>query len=164
MKYIIKASLFKVLSSLPNADSLHYFLQKKVTKSLPCSDEYFLKKVAVAKKHFEVFLNQCPVSKISDAQLFEFGAGWDLIVPLSYYSMGIQHQTVIDIRQNMKLELVNDTISKFVMHKSKLEKDLKMELKVNFRNVHECADLKNFGINFLAPVDAKNTHFSEKKI
>lgn len=160
MKFIVKAVLQQVFNYLPRSESLNYFFQRNVTRSLPRSDESFLRKVEEANRHFTAFLHWCLDIKITDAHFFEFGAGWDLIIPLSYYCFGVQHQTIIDIRQNLRLELVNDTISRFLKHKSKLESILCRQLRVSPVEIGDTSELfDTFGIHWLAPIDAKDTHF-----
>lgn len=50
------------------------------------------------------------------ARLFEFGAGWDLIGPLTLWSLGAGRQTVIDLRSNLHPELIANTIDSLPGH------------------------------------------------
>ena len=113
----------------------------------------------IAIEHFNAFLKYGPSKEISNVTFYEFGAGWDLIIPLAYYAFGVEHQTLIDIRPNIRFELVNDTLIKFSTGNPELEKmanrPLNIRGPVELRTVE---DLKTrFGITYLAPVDASDT-------
>jgi hypothetical protein len=41
---------------------------------------------------------------LARSHFYEFGAGWDLLVPLSYYVFGVERQTLVDIRRNVRLD------------------------------------------------------------
>lgn len=45
MKWVIKAFLQKLFSMLPNGESLNYFCQKHITRSLPINESQFLSMV-----------------------------------------------------------------------------------------------------------------------
>lgn len=160
MRFIVKAFLQKVFSGLPRGESLNYFFQRKITRNLPLSIESFLKKVEIADRHFTTFLGHCSSGTITAAHFFEFGAGWDLTIPFAYYCFGARHQTVIDIRENLQLELVNYSISTFSKYKSKLERILDRRLQVKsvvIGNTTQLFDI--FGIHYVPRVDARDTRF-----
>lgn len=164
MKWIAKALLQKVLSALPNGERYNYFLQRK-TGGLPVSDTEFVEKVRLASeriKRWEAFGNK-PLAGI---QCFEFGAGWDLIGPLSYWSFGVNRQIVIDIRPNLRLELVRDTIQKFRRLKAECEAISGRPVRPMANiTINDAADLRtHFGIEYKAPLDAANTGFAANSI
>lgn len=160
LKFISKVILQQVFSHLPSSESWNYFFQRNVTKSLPCSEESFLRSIKTAHTHLSSLLTHRSDLRLADAHFFEFGAGWDLIIPLAYYAFGVQHQTLIDIRPNLRLELVNDTLSRFIKYKSKLESLTNRPLRVSPVKISDTSDLFNhFGIRWLAPIDARNTPF-----
>jgi SAM-dependent methyltransferase len=47
---------------------------------------------------------------VEQATFYEFGAGKDLIVPLTYYCLGVGEQVVVDIRDLAREELVVDAL------------------------------------------------------
>ncbi len=163
MKFIAKAVLQQIFSHLPGSETWNYFFQRNITKNLPISNKRFLGKVEIAKRHFNNFPQYCSGIRLTDAQFYEFGAGWDLIIPLAYYCFGVEHQTLIDIRQNLRLELVNDSISRLSKHKSKVESLIDNRIRVNSVKIKDVSELfKIFGIRWLAPIDARNTPFSSE--
>jgi SAM-dependent methyltransferase len=143
---------------------LDYFCQTRLTKTLPHSDEQFFSSFGIANKHFNEFLRYSSQRAIPKASFYEFGAGWDLTVPLAYYAFGIERQTIVDIRSNVHFDLINDSISRFAKHNAKLESMTGHSLRpidplsgLGVKELEEC-----LGITYLAPVDARNTGLSSE--
>jgi SAM-dependent methyltransferase len=122
MRWIAKAILKKVLSSVPAGNNLDSFIQLRVTKSLPCSALSFENSVKVATRHIDHFKKYAH-GALEHAKFMEFGAGWDLIGPLTFYRLGVRHQTLSDIRPHLHLGLVNNTLARleFPMRLGQLE-------------------------------------------
>lgn len=161
MKWLIKACIQKALSYFPKSESLNYFFQGSVTKSLPVDCGTFYHKVKIALDHFNAFLRYGASKDISEVTFYEFGAGWDLIIPLAYYAFGIDHQTLVDIRPNLRFELINDSLMKFSTHKSGLDHTTNRLSNIKIPSQLETvSDLKTkFGITYLAPLNARDTGF-----
>jgi SAM-dependent methyltransferase len=159
MNWIVKASLQKSLSYLPMGNKVNYVLQRKVTKGLPVRDEEFFEKVLIANGHYDSFLEYSQPDDISNVAFYEFGAGWDLISPLVYYSLGIEHQTIVDIRPNIRFELINDTLSRLSTHKRRIEQIAGKSFRdMDSSPIGSIEELENrFGILYDAPLDARNT-------
>jgi SAM-dependent methyltransferase len=151
----IKALAHGMISAMPfRRVELRYYFQQKVTKSLPRSPEGYQRGLEGALTHLASFrrFSKVPVEK---AHFYEFGAGWDLLTPLVFYSCGVNRQTVIDIWRFVDYRLLNHTIAflrdcnQFNLRRKPLH-PLGPESAV--------ADLERFyGIQYLAPVDARNT-------
>jgi hypothetical protein len=109
VRWIAKALLKKVLSHVPHGDNIDYVLQRTITKSLPRSDGNFLWHAESASRHVNCFRKQSTVPHIH-ARCLEFGTGWDLVSPLTFYAMGIRHQILVDISNKVHLDLVNHTL------------------------------------------------------
>jgi SAM-dependent methyltransferase len=85
---------------------------------------------------------------------YEFGAGWDLAIPLSYAGLGVGRQVLVDIRPSARVELVNETI---VL--------LERKLGPLGGPVSSLAELEErFGITYLAPRDARATGLESESI
>ena len=166
MRWIVKAGLQKAIGHLPRAEAVNYVLQRKVTRRLPVGDVAFRRKFARAVKHFDVFLDHVPAASRADALFYEFGTGWDLIIPLAYYSLGAERQILVDIRSNLHFELVNDTLSRMEARRAELEEIAGRELRpVGAPNVDALADLTDrFGITYLAPLDAAQSGLGEASV
>src|SRR5213593_109586 len=112
MNWKVKALLQGTFSLLPFGEPLNHFFQRYVTGSLPTSDAKCIGIVSVAKQHIDLVQRHRSRS-LDDATFYEFGAGWDLMIPLALYCLGVDHQILVDIRKLLRVYLVNDTIAKF---------------------------------------------------
>lgn len=155
---MVKALAQQALSRIPRGERLNYVLQRRVG-SLPASDEAFRRKVSRAFQHFEAFAELGPRRPAGEAIFYEFGAGWDLAVQLAYWALGVDRQTVVDIRPILRIELVNDTIAKVERLRGVLEEEAGRELRspgpANLRGLEDLGE--RFGIVYLAPRDARDT-------
>jgi len=129
-----------------------------VTKSLPLSASKFREAFGSATEHLRS-LAGFSTDKWDGAVFYEFGAGWDLAIPLSFYSLGIDQQILVDIRSLLKAELVNATIEML----QALAQDLRLP-----RFPTKCLPTKRdrnwpsrleewYGIKYIAPCDARKT-------
>jgi SAM-dependent methyltransferase len=159
MRWVLKALTQQALSRIPRGERLNYVLQRRVLKSLPASEEAFRRKASRAFQHFEAFVEFGPRRPVGEAVFYEFGAGWDLAVQLVYWALGVDRQTVVDIRPILRVELVNDTIAKLERLLSALEDEAGRELRSPGRaGLSGLEDLRErFGIVYLAPRDARDT-------
>lgn len=140
MRWVAKAALQRGLGFLPQGERLNYLFQRHVAHSLPGGEPVVRRKLARARQHLEVFARPT-----EDAVFYEFGAGWDLAIPLSYAALGVGRQVLVDIRPSARVELVNETIAL-----------LERELGSLGGPVSSLADLEDrFGITYLAPRDAR---------
>lgn len=159
MRWMLKALAQQALSRTPRGERLNYVLQRRVLGSLPASDEAFRRKVSRAFQHFEAFAELGLRRPVGEAIFYEFGAGWDLAVQLAYWALGVERQTVVDIRPILRIELVNDTIAKVERLRGVLEEEAGRDLRSPGRmNLRGLEDLRGrFGIVYLAPRDARDT-------
>lgn len=159
MRWILKAATQKAISALPNPEVMNYFFQSKITNKLPANKERFLGRVAHAIEHFNAIRKRWPESDLGSLRGYEFGAGWDMIIPLSYYALGINHQTIVDIRSNFRAELVNDTIRRLTLFRPEIEPAHGITLRplCPDQPMRSPGDLRQFGIQYRAPCDATST-------
>ena len=159
MRWLLKASAYKAVGALPGGDAAHYFLQRRVMRSLPAGEASFRRKFTRALKHFEAFVAHGPADRRRDATFYEFGAGWDLAVPLAYWCLGVDRQILVDIRPNVRLELVNESLATFAAIRAELEREAAQELRdlgpADVASLRELED--RFGIVYRAPADARAT-------
>ena len=132
MDWRVKAIGHWVISLSPRSDDLGYLMQRRVTKTLPMSEELFTDHIAAAERHVRLateYLGHRPATS------YEFGAGWDLVVPLVLARDGLRDQTLTDVRRLVRQELVADSAARLGVE----------------------PDLPALGINYIAPVDAMAT-------
>ena len=105
MRWLAKAALQRTLGALPQGERLNYVFQRHVLQSFPVGDAAYRQKFTRAANHLAAYEEHSPDVPASDATFFEFGAGWDLAIPLSYALLGVGRQIVIDIRPSARIEL-----------------------------------------------------------
>ena len=159
MNWLLKAAIQKGLSALPAAETANYLFQRRVTRTLPIGDAGVRRKFGRALEHMGVFAERGPDRPPGEAVFYEFGAGWDLAIPLSYASLGVGRQILVDIRPNLRLELVNATLASLARQREALTEEAGRELRdlgpADVANAEELED--RFGIVYLAPRDARAT-------
>jgi SAM-dependent methyltransferase len=163
MNWKLKATLQNIFSHLPNGKNINYFFQKNVTKNLPINESKIQEKLEIANIHIDNF-REYGNKPFEQAIFYEFGAGWDIAQPLIFYSLGINHQILVDIRKLVKIELINNSIQRL--------QDSNISNKVERVPKHIIDDKNNlvsllkelYGIDYRAPADARDTKIKEKTI
>ena len=112
MRWLAKALLQKSLSVLPQAERVNYVLQRHVTRSLPGPEAGFRRRFERAAKHVAAFEEHGRMKPLAEAVFYEFGAGWDLAVPLSLWALGVERQVLVDLHPNAHVDLVNVSIER----------------------------------------------------
>lgn len=157
MRFKYKCLLQFIFSHLPKGEILNYLFQNYVTRALPVSNEHFICKVQIAYDQYLKFKQYNSINEFSQ-RYYEFGAGWDLITPISMGLLEFE-VTCIDLRKLIFNKLIIDSIAKF---------------KNNAENIQFPIDLgdfnhKKYPLNYLkdkfnftysAPLDARNTKLS----
>ena len=162
MDFRYKCFLQQIFSNIPFGVRLNYLFQKNITKSL-FSKERFFSKVNEAYEHYNKF---CVYNKLENNSMryYEFGAGWDLIIPISMSLLGLK-VTCIDVRKLIFKKLIKDTIYNFYRYKGKLPFTYNIDL-TGLRNPKDIEKTLcvNFKIEYIAPFDASNTKFPDNSI
>ena len=155
----------QICSHLPAGERVHYFLQRRVTHTFPTGESKFRKIFQHAAQHIHS-LERFHWENRKPAIFYEFGAGWDLAIPLSFYSLGVDYQILIDIRKLLNIELVNSTI--------RMLQDLSGELGISripnrlfalndgHKWISQLEEL--YGIRYLAPYDARHTGLPDESV
>ncbi|MDQ3021682.1 MAG: class I SAM-dependent methyltransferase [Bacteroidota bacterium] len=166
MNFIYKAYIQKLFSTLPKGEKLNYVFQKYVTKSLPILDSDFVIKLEAAKSHFNNFKKYGSSKNPEDCTYYEFGAGYDMLIPLSMSILGFKKLICIDIRELIFPELIKDSINRLRKFKDKLGKEISLSENIpsitgkNYKDILK----KFFRIEYMAPLDARNTHIEKNSI
>lgn len=166
MRWLAKAAIQGTISLLPRGRDLNYYLQRNVSRRLPRSAPDFEWHAQTAVTHLTALRRARPGVDPASLRFYEFGAGWDLIGPLAMWALGVDTQTIVDIRPNVKLELVNDTILRFAREAPRLEEVLGSPLRpVAGAAIAHTEDLRaRFGITYLAPQDARSLPFPDASV
>jgi hypothetical protein len=148
-----KATAFNMLDHMPFGERVYYLLQRYVTKTLP---RKLAPTTSCARLHVaHVERMRALLGDIAEIKLMEFGAGWDLYSNLLMYCLGINCQSVLDIRRWAKPEAINSVIKH-------LQVDppagcLRVPTKLVSSSGLEDQLASHYGIHYLAPFDARNT-------
>jgi SAM-dependent methyltransferase len=160
VRWLGKAALQKAMSALPKAESVNYLFQRHVSRSLPASEAGFRRKFDRAVSHLDSYAAHGPGRAVNEAVFYEFGAGWDLTVPLSYWALGVDRQVLVDIHSNLRLELVNKAVERL-----KDSGDERLIRRPGAADISSAAELEErFGIAYVAPRDARATGFETASV
>lgn len=163
MDWRCKALLHTAFSHLPFGPAFHYAFQRYVTKSLPSSDEYFLSEYQVATRHVAAY-ERYAARSLAEATFYEFGAGFDLMIPLLFYALGVGRQFLVDIRRLVKPVLVNDVIDKFRRHHGSMELHRVPDQAIDAGSDYVAAIRAHYGIDYRAPEDARRTSLADRSV
>jgi hypothetical protein len=165
MRWLAKAALQRGLGALPEGERLNYVFQRHVLRSLPAGDAALRRKFSRALQHLGVYREHGPDVEPAEACFYEFGAGWDLAIPLAYALLGVGRQVLVDIRPSTRIELVNDSLRAFERLRTGLEAEAGRELRPLGGPVAALDELEpRFGIRYLAPCDAGDTGLPAESI
>jgi SAM-dependent methyltransferase len=159
VNWLVKAAVQKGVSALPAAERANYLFQRHVTRTLPIGEAGVARKLERALEHVRAYRRHGPGRPLGDAVFYEFGAGWDLAVPLAHAALGVGGQVLVDIRPNVRLELVNATLATLARRRAPLEEETGEPLRdLGPPDVGTLDELEGrFGISYLAPRDARRT-------
>jgi SAM-dependent methyltransferase len=158
MRWLAKAALQKGLGTFPQGERLNYVFQRRVLRSLPAGDAALRQKFSRALQHLGAYEEHGPGVPAAEATFYEFGAGWDLAIPVAYALLGVGRQVLVDIRPSARVELVNDSLASYERLRGELEGVAGRELRPLGGPISRLDELEDrFGIRYLAPCDARGT-------
>ena len=149
----LKAAIQTLIGWLPQSEQLNYLLQRHLTRTLPISGRELAGQVAKAQRNVDAFRRLQP-TPLSDAHIYEFGVGWDLLMPLVYYCMGVERQTVIDLKPLARVDLIRDVAERLAEAAPDLALPRWPALPDGDRSTRELA--ATWGIDYRAPADARD--------
>jgi SAM-dependent methyltransferase len=165
MRWLAKAAVQRGLGLVPQGERLNYVFQRHVLHSLPAGESVFRRKFSRAQQHLRAYEEHGPGTPAIASTFYEFGAGWDLAIPLSFVALGIGRQMLVDIRPSVRVELVNDSLEAFGRLWDELESEAGRELQPLGGPIGSVDELEErFGISYLAPRDARATGLAGESI
>lgn len=164
----VKALLQKALSSLPGGPQLNYVLQRRVTHGIPISEARLLESVDNARAHLDAYLRHAsPPAPVAEAVFYEFGAGWDLHLPLTLFGLGVRHQIVVDRTPHTRAELVDDVVAR-LSSTTALDDGERAGIRHAAAGTAATTDVGGkvsaFGITYRAPADARATGLPDASV
>ena len=158
MRWLAKAAVQKTIGHLPRGERVNYVFQRHLLRTLPQTDTGFRQKAQRALEHLRAYDEHGPGRPLAEAVYFEFGAGWDLAVPLIFAAAGVGRQILVDINPSARLELAADSLRKLARQRQSLAQDAGRPLRdLDEPPLRTVDDLRAFGIEYLAPRDARAT-------
>ncbi|MCA8996724.1 MAG: class I SAM-dependent methyltransferase, partial [Planctomycetaceae bacterium] len=164
MRWQNKARLQSVLSRLPGGETAYYLVQRHLTKTLPQSEEKFREVLEIENEHIDAYLRFCK-KPIGEAVFYQFGAGWTMAGPLTFYCHGVNKQILVDIRRLIRPWLINlsaERLSKMEESAHLLRHPRPLSAKSPNRFVAEMGS--EWGIDYRAPADARCTGLPDESI
>jgi SAM-dependent methyltransferase len=155
-----KAALQTVFSRVPGGEALNYLCQRRIFRNLPVSDDIFRATAANACRHLENLSKHGSVP-VDQATFYEFGAGKDLIIPLTYYCLGVQEQVIVDIRDLAREELIVDAHRRL---SAGVVPDLVRSPESALRLRGREQRLSALGVTYRAPCDARATGLDDASV
>lgn len=150
----LKALAFRVLEHMPLQRTAYTLLQRYVTRSYPRELSPTRESSASQQHHLRAFREH--FGPIDEARLFEFGAGWDLYGNLVFWTLGINHQTVMDLSRWVRPGFVNGAIRH--LQQEPPEGAVRTPRALLPEGPDFDRDLERaYGIRYLAPADARDT-------
>lgn len=113
MNWILKVAAFKALSSLPAGELLYHTAQRRLTRSVVPTEEMVHQKVGVGLTYVDFLHRRLGGSAFRGGTLVDIGAGWMPTIPLLFYSAGTEHQVLCDVRRNLAMPAVSETVRIF---------------------------------------------------
>src|SRR5262249_18565580 len=149
----LKALAFRVLEHMPMQRTAYSLLQRYVTRSYPRALSPTRERSASQPHHLPAF--RARFGPIDDARLLEFGAGWDLYGNLVFWTLGINHQIVMDLSRWVRPSFVNGAIRH--LQRDPPEGAVRTPRALLPEGDFDRSLEQDYGIRYLAPADARDT-------
>ena len=153
MNWKVKALVQGTFSVVPGGQSLNFQFQRHVTHGLPIPESKLDEKVALSQHHVAM-LERYGSRPVAECVFFEFGAGWDLSMPLLLHCLGVDRQIVVDIRPLRRADLVFRMAERL---RSKALPDRFVRRPDSPNGATLDGYLARHGITYRAPLDARHT-------
>ena len=145
------------LSLAPLGETANYYAQRYVTRSTPPSDGFLRRLRKAAAEHIDA-VNCHLAIPLSQALIYQFGAGWELRLPLILWALGVEHQILADRRCLVRTELVNHVLNQLGRMSGELKLCRQPPRMLESDWGRALATLREYyGIDYRAPQDAAST-------
>ncbi len=156
MKWKTKARIQRVLSASPGGGFLNYLLQRVAGRSYRTGDDQFLFRARLALRQLELCAPYL-TGDLASLKAYEFGAGSDLVIPLSRAARGLRHQVVVDLEVLIRAGLVAEAVARLNRHAEALGIAPLPPLDTRSRARAIAGLERTLGITYRAPFDATAT-------
>ena len=101
MRWLAKAALQQGIGALPHAESVNYVFQRRVSRTLPAGESVLRRKFRRALGHVRAYEEHGPRAGARRRDVLRVRRGVDLAIQLSYWALGVERQTLVDIRPEL---------------------------------------------------------------
>lgn len=143
MDWRLKAAVFRLFEIIPLGEKIHFWAQRKITRTWPRPAEDVASLIAAAANNIADF-NRLSDTPLEHATFFEIGAGRDLVLPIALRMLKVGRVVTTDIQRLANLELVNASAA--------IAANLLGAASPKFSSWSE---LRDFGVHYVAPFDAE---------
>jgi SAM-dependent methyltransferase len=147
----LKSLCFQVIDQTPFGDSLYYVLQRYVTKTQPRILSPTILKDSAQIRQISTFVQRGV--QLESANLFEFGAGWDLYSNFLAYCCGVNSQLTVDVRRWARAGAMNSVIRYLQEHPPPMA--VRTPSRFIRQDFLDRDLLEHYGIQYCAPADAR---------
>jgi SAM-dependent methyltransferase len=133
MDWKLKARMFSALAAVPFGSTIHFWLQRNVSKEWPRRDGPLGQLLVAAKRVYDS-------TEGHHGHMLEIGAGRDLAVAVALRLMGVGHVTCVDVDRLARPELIAHAAAYMARR-----------LGVPVPSIGGWKELEEFGITYLAP-------------
>lgn len=163
MDWKTKALAFKTFDRAPFGHDVYYFVQRRVTKTIPRALSPTAYTARWFTEHARVLGEHAGAGGIGGLSLFEFGAGWDLYGNCVAWCLGAERQTVYDLTRWAKPDQIN-VVLEHLRREPPPGAVRVPETLLPTRGAFEPDLLRAYGITYLAPADAGATGLPDGSI
>src|SRR5258708_31373076 len=110
MDWRVKAIAQNVFSYLPKGQHFNYMFQEHVTRSNHLDEARFLDILSWGTSHLEA-IRRHEGRPLQQLTFYEFGAGYHLGGPLTFFSYGVRRQLLADLDPSSAPDLVNSCLA-----------------------------------------------------
>jgi SAM-dependent methyltransferase len=162
MNWRVKWALQSVFSTVPLGLHLNYLTQRYVTRSLPGSEQDIASALERARRHVALY-TEFSEPPLGASHWYEFGAGINLVDPLSRYVLGVERQTVIDLSPLARAWLVQDAAARLA---TRLEARDRRNIPIKLVGIPDPWRqlAASTGIDYIAPEDARNSRLESGSV
>jgi SAM-dependent methyltransferase len=162
MNWQLKALGHWIFDTAPRGQDVHYWFQRKVTRTLPRSTANYQTRAAAFAAHLENLRTHAPGVE-QDGCALEIGAGRDLMSQFLLWSYGFNRQIVIDVSPLIRRELLNRAIEEVNRFNSSARNGYR-RLPHKIEGACAAALSNAYQIDYRAPADARATGLAARSV
>lgn len=143
MHWKLKALAFRALANMPASHTLHYWLQRNVTRTLP-RPQHTYTGIRQLAECFAALIAAHGEKALAECDLLEFGAGRDLALSLAMRACGVRRVVAVDVVPLAKLDFIRTAL---------------VRIPVDIPLPRSLVELEASGVEYHAPLDMRRSGF-----